>query len=396
MTSGDLPFSFALALRYLRSTRKDAFVSFLSLVAAVGIGLGVAALVLALAALTGMQEALTGEILARTPAIEIELPAALSEGETTDLVRRLASIPEVRSVQQAVVGKGWLVASGRVLPVEITGFSGTAPSQFPGAAGRPEGLYLGDREAARLGIAPASIVTLASPRPTLTPFGPQPRAVNLRLAGLFRSGKSEQEARAALPLDRARALFGAERPLRLFLGLSSLEVAEAVEERLVGDLPPGSRVATWQELNRPLFFALRLEKSVMFVAVSLIVLVAALALVADISLIAANKRREIGLLVSMGSTERTLRAAFCWLGAILGAMGTFGGAAVGSGAAWILDRTRLIRMPGDVYFLDYLPFRVPASDLLLVVGATLAWAIACAWFGAVRVARLDPMTALKV
>ena len=81
-------------------------------------------------------------------------------------------------------------------------------------------------------------------------------------------------------------------------------------------------------------------------------------------------RREIGLLVSMGGTERTLRAAFCWLGALLGAMGTFGGAAVGSGAAWILDRTRLIRMPGDVYFLDYLPFRVPASDLLLVVGAT--------------------------
>ncbi|MBP7589065.1 MAG: ABC transporter permease [Thermoanaerobaculia bacterium] len=395
MTAGNLPFSLALALRYLRSTRKDAFVSFLSVVAAAGIGLGVAAMVLALAALTGMQQALTSEILARTPAVEIQLPSRLAPAAIAKLIERLRQDSAITSVQQALTGKGWIVAGGRVLPVALTGFEGPVPSSFPGAAAKPPGLYLGDREAARLGIAPATIVTIASPRPTLTPFGPQPRSVNLRLAGLFQSGKSEQQARAALPLDRAEVLFGEDRARRLFLGVTHLEAAAGVEERLAAILPAGSRVATWQELNRPLFFALRLEKSVMAVAVSLIVVVAALALVADLSLIAANKRREIGLLVAMGGTTATLRAAFCWLGAMLGGIGTLAGAALGSVAALVLDRARIIRMPGDVYFLDYLPFAVPVRDLAIVVVATLAWALACSWYGASRVARLDPMEALR-
>jgi len=395
VSTGNLPFSLALALRYLRSTRKDAFVSFLSVVAAAGIGLGVAALVLALAALTGMQEALTGEILARTPALEVQLPSRFEPAAVASLVERLRGDPEVTTVQQALTGKGWIVVSGRAMPVEVTGFEGEVPAQFPGAFGKPVGLYLGDREAARLAIAPGTIVTIASPRPTLTPFGPQPRAVNLRLAGLFRSGKSEQRARAALPIARAELLFGTDRPRRLLVGLTSLDASTRVAARLSSIVPEGSRVSTWQELNRPLFFALRLEKSVMFVAVSLIVVVAALALVADLSLIAANKRREIGLLVAMGGSAGTLRAAFCWLGAMLGGIGTLAGAAVGSAAAVILDRARTIRMPGDVYFLDYLPFAVPVLDLAVIVAVTLLWALACSWYGASRVARLDPMEALR-
>ncbi len=395
MSAGNLPFSLALALRYLRSTRKDAFVSFLSLVAAAGIGLGVAALVLALAALTGMQEALTSEILARTPALEVQLPARLGPAAVALLAESLRSDSEVTAVQQALSGKGWIVVSGRAMPVEVTGFEGEVPAQFPGASGEPPGLYLGDREAARLGIAPATIVTIASPRPTLTPFGPQPRAVNLRLAGLFHSGKSEQRARAALPIERAEQLFGADRPRRLLVTLTSLDAAAGVAARLSSRVPEGSRISTWQELNRPLFFALRLEKSVMFVAVSLIVVVAALALIADLSLIAANKRREIGLLIAMGGSAGTLRAAFCWLGAMLGGIGTLAGAAVGSAAAVILDRARLIRMPGDVYFLDYLPFAVPVRDLAVIVAVTLLWALACSWYGASRVAQLDPMAALR-
>ena len=102
MSPGNLPFSLALALRYLRSTRKAAFVSFLSIVAAAGIGLGVAALVLALAALTGMQQALTAEILARTPAVEIQLPPGLTPQAVADVIQRLRSDAEITSVQQAI------------------------------------------------------------------------------------------------------------------------------------------------------------------------------------------------------------------------------------------------------------------------------------------------------
>jgi lipoprotein-releasing system permease protein len=387
-----LPFSFELALRYLRSTRKDAFVSFLSLVAALGIGLGVAALVLALAALTGMQQALRSEILARTPALAV-VPARPEDAEAVRAV--IARQPGIGSVQWTLEGRGWLIASGRAVPVEITGFEGELPLEFPGDDGRAPGLYVGRGTAARLGIGPGSIVTLASPRPTLTPFGPQPRTVTLRLAGRFETGRSEEVARVAVPLDRAVTLFGTGRAKRLLATAGDLEGALEIAERLPAELPPGTRVETWRDLNQPLFFALRLEKSVMFVAVSLIVVVAALALVADLSLVAANKRRELGLLVAMGASGAQLRRAFFWIGGILGGAGALGGALLGAATAWILDRTRALRMPSDVYFLDSLPFDVPVSDMLLVLGVALALALVCATFGAARATRFDPVEALK-
>jgi lipoprotein-releasing system permease protein len=387
-----LPFSVELALRYLKSTRKDAFVSFLSLVAALGIGLGVAALVLALAALTGMQKALRSEILARTPALALT-PARAADLET--IRAALALSPEVTASQLALEGRGWIVASGRAVAVSITGYEGDLPLEFPEVDSREPGLYIGRRTAAQLGVGPGSIVTVASPKPTLSPLGPQPRTVTLRVAGLFTTGRSEEVARVALPLDRAEILLGADRPKRLLVSTRDLDTALALADRLGPELPPGTRLETWRDLNRPLFFALRLEKSVMFVAVSLIVVVAALALVADLSLVAANKRRELGLLVAMGANDRDLKRAFFWIGSILGGAGALGGAAVGAVAAIVLDRTRGIRMPSDVYFLDYLPFSVPVSDMLAVIAVALGLAMLSAVHGARRAIRFDAVEALK-
>jgi lipoprotein-releasing system permease protein len=392
LPSGALPFPIGLALRYLRSTRKDAFVSFLSLVAALGIGLGVAALVIALAALTGMQKALRAEIVARTPALVVTPPRGADIAAAT---AALAAQPEITAVQASIEGRGWIVASGRAVPVVLTGYEGELPDEFPGAEGRAPGLYVGRATAARLGIGPDSIVTVASPRPSLTPFGPAPRTVTLPLAGMFDSGRSEEVARLALPLDRALVLLGDGRPRRLLAATTNLDAAIDVAGRIAGTMPPGTRVETWQDLNRPLFFALALEKSVMFVAVSLIVVVAALALIADLSLVAANKRRELGLLTAMGASATQLRRAFFWIGAFIGGAGALGGALLGVVAALVLDRARAIRMPSDVYFLDYLPFAVPVSDVALVIVVALALALLCAVHGASRAVRFDPITALK-
>ena len=132
----------------------------------------------------------------------------------------------------------------------------------------------------------------------------------------------------------------------------------------------------------------------MFVAVSLIVVVAALALVADLSLIAANKRREIGAAGRHGRQRGDAARAFCWLGAMLGGIGTLGRGRPGLRARrWSSTARALIRMPGDVYFLDYLPFSVPVGDLVVIVAVTLRLALACAVLRRPRVARLDPMAA---
>ncbi len=169
-----------IALRYLRSTRRDAFASFLSAVAAGGLALGVAALVLSLAVISGFQTALRSELLGRTPQIEVELPSGADAQAARDDVRRVGG---VTSAQIQVQGGGWLVDQGKVQPVVLVGFDSRVPRFFPGAAGKAEGLYVPASLAARWGLRPGQALDLVSPKPTLTPLGPQPRVRSIALTG---------------------------------------------------------------------------------------------------------------------------------------------------------------------------------------------------------------------
>jgi lipoprotein-releasing system permease protein len=387
----NLPFPVILALRYLRSTRRDAFASFLSAVAAGGLALGVAALILSLAVISGFQSALRSELLGRTPQIEVELPSGADAAAAREAVRKVAG---VAAVEIQVRGGGWLVERGKVQPVELVGFDGRVPRSFPGAAGRPEGLYVPATLAARWGLKPGSALEVVSPRPTLTPFGPQPRMRSVPLAGTYEGGRTQEEKeRAALPRSIAESLLGtAER--RLDVEAADLDAAIDVADRLSAALPAGSVVRTWKDLNRPLLFALRLEKMVMFVAVSLIVLVASLALVADLALIISSKRPEIGMLGTMGATPAALRQTFVLLGGLVAGFGMVAGTALGVGGAWVMDHYHLLRVPGRVYFLDYVPFLVQPQDLVVVLLLTFGLALASALYAAQRAATLDPVEAL--
>lgn len=387
-----MPFPLLLALRYLRSTRRDAFASFLSAVAAVGIALGVAALILSLAALSGFQALVKDEVLARTPHVEVELPAEADAGAALAAAEAVKGVEAVRSV---VRGRGWVVVAGTVRPAEVVGFEGGVPRSFPGAAGLPAGLYLDDVLTVALGLEPGEPVTLVSPRPTLTPFGPQPRTRSVALAGSFEATRGQEErARVAVPLAVADSLFGRP-PRRLEITTAGLEAAPAVARRLAGTLPAGSTLRTWADINRPLFFVLRLEKAMTFVAVALIVLVAALALVSDLALLIASKRGEIGMLGAMGATPAELSRAFLLLGAMLAGLGLAAGLTFGIGGAWLLDRYRVIDLPGQVYIFDYVPFLVRPTDIVAVTVVTLGLALTFSFYAARRAAGIIPVAALQ-
>jgi lipoprotein-releasing system permease protein len=386
-----LPFAVFIALRYLKSTRKDAFISFLSVAAAGGIALGMAALVLALAALTGFQEALRGEIMERTPEIEVELPMG---GDVAAALEDVGRVEPVATVRRLVKGRGWLMAGGRFRPAEIVGFEGDLPPRFPGATSTGPGLYLSERLALAWGLDPGDVVEVVSSRPTLTPFGPQPRVRRLALTGTFAAGKTEQEERVALPIDEAIRLLGGG-DQRLEIATGDLDRALSVVGELERTLPAGSVVRTWRDLNRALLFALKLEKSLMFVAVFLIVVVAAMSLVSDISLIMASKRAEVGMLGAMGARPEVLQRIFIWLGGLLVCAGAAAGLSAGIGGAWLLDRYRLLSLPDQVYFLDHVPFLVRAPDVAMVLGATVVLTFWCARYAARRAASMDPVEALR-
>jgi lipoprotein-releasing system permease protein len=388
----NLPFPAVIALRYLRSTRRDAFASFLSAVAAGGLALGVAALILSLAVISGFQTALRTELLGRTPQIEVELPpGADAQAARNDVM----GVSGVTSAQIQVRGGGWLVDQGKVQPVEMVGFDGLVPRSFPGAAGKPEGLYVPASLAARWGLKPGQTLDLVSPKPTLTPLGPQPRVRSITLTGTYQSGRTQEEReRAALPRSVAETLLG-NTDRRLDVEAGDLDAALDVAARLPAALPKGSMVRTWKDLNRPLLFALRLEKLMMFVSVSLIVLVASLALVADLALIISSKRPEIGMLGTLGATPAALRQAFVLLGGLVAGIGMLVGTVLGVGGAWVMNRYKLLPVPGRVYFLDYVPFRVEPQDLIVVLLLTLALALASSLYAAQRAAALDPVEALR-
>lgn len=387
----DLPFPLYVALRYLKSTRRDALITFLSATAAGGIALGIAALILALAALTGFQAALREEILARTPQIEIELPPGADREE---VLRSVAGLPGIVDVDLLMRGRGWLLAAGRARPAELIGFDGELPGLFPAASDRAPGLYVGDQLATVWGLAAGDLVEVASTRPTLSPLGPQPRVRRLPLHGTFETGRTEQSARVALPLAQAASLLGAA-DTRLSITAASLEEALRLAPRIEALVPTGAVVRTWQDLNRALLFALRLEKGLMFVAVFLIVVVAAMSLVSDITLILASKLPEVGMLGAMGARPRELQRVFLWLGGSLVAAGTLLGLVVGVGGAWVLDRYRVLSLPSQVYFLDHVPFLVRLADVFWILLATLLLTLGCSLYAAKKAAALHPVEALR-
>ncbi|MFQ5525394.1 MAG: ABC transporter permease [Thermoanaerobaculia bacterium] len=388
ITRSSLPV--VLAGRYLNSGRKDSFVRFLSLVASGGIAVGVAALILALSALAGFQNALRTEILLRTPEIEVRV----EDRQTAEMMKRqLAAEPEVQSAQITASGAGWISHQGSVRPVAILGYEGTVPVVFPGAVGRPNGLYIPRSLAETWMLAPAAVVEVASSRPTLTPLGPQPRVVRLRVSDLFESGVTEQRDRIAVPLVAVEGLFGRSE-YRVLVETGDLDAAVRLARRLREDAPEGVGISSWQDLNQALFFALKLEKTLMFLAVLLIVLVAALALISDIHLIIASKRGEIGILGAMGATPRTITRAFVILGGGLGLSGVALGGAAGVTAAWLLGRYQVIRLPAAVYFLDYVPFKLNPADVALVMATALTVAVVSAALAARAAAALRPVEVL--
>ena len=176
---------------------------------------------------------------------------------------------------------------------------------------------------------------------------------------------------------------------------STLDAAPAVAERLRRQLPAGANVVTYRDLNRALFFALRLEKALMFVGVFLIVLVASQALVSSLALLIASKRRELGMLGTLGLTPRELRRTFLLLGAILAGAGIVIGGGIGCLAAWVLDHYQLIALPEQVYIVDFVPFRLRPADLLPIFLATIVLTLAAARTAGGGATRLCPAEAMR-
>ncbi len=388
-------FVWHVALRYFRSTRADAHIRVLSSLTAGGLAVGTAALVLALAALSGFQNHLLRDLAQHTPALQVKLGGD-ADGAAASLVDRVAAVDGVAAAQELLYARGWLADRTGVWAVEVVGYEKTPPAWIPVEEAAVPGLIVPVSVALRMGLVVGGTARVVSPRPGLTPVGARPRMRTLPVAAIYDSGRAKYEdLPVLLPLEQAAALFaGGDR--RLDLTLAPAADPEHVAADLRAEIPADEgTVTTWRQANRALLFVLRLEKSLVFSAVALIVAVAAFALLAALSLVLSSKRSEVGVLAAMGAPPARLQRLFLALGALLSVGGAGFGGAVGAGVAVLLDRFRVLSLPSDVYIVDYVPFLVRGRDVLVVVTSTIVFTGAASLLSARRASRLDPVEAMR-
>jgi lipoprotein-releasing system permease protein len=384
-----------VALRYLAASRRRAHVALIAAISIIGLAVGVAALIVSLALLSGFQDRIRGQMMERSAHLRISPArgALLADGEKVR--RALRALPGVAQASPAIEGRGWasdVEGTATTVPVR---YRNEAPSTAR-EAGEPRARIAGSL-AARLHAGAGDLIRLTSSRFRLSPIGPIPVTVLLRVEDVRRTGVLERAAEIEVSEETARLLSGiAEGAGAYEARLKAPLEAEAAARAVRAALGPGYRVETWRELNAPLAFALRLEKVVIFVTVALVIVVAALNIVSNIALTVVEKKRDLGVFTSLGAPPGALLRIYVTLGGVIGVIGTAAGVLAGVGLSVAADRFRLVPLPSDVYLLTHVPFAVHPREVAVVAAFALATALAAALLPARAAARLAPGEAIRL
>jgi lipoprotein-releasing system permease protein len=412
-----MPYELQVAVRYLVARRRQAFVSLISLVSTLGVAVGVTALVVALALMTGLQGELRDRMLGSMPHIYV---AKIADGGVADPAKEraeLLKLPHVVGAAPVVIGVALVRAGERTAFVQLKGvdaateatvtelprrmtagrFEGlSAPPNATGDGPRLDGIALGKDLAASLAVRPGDVVTVLTPEGTLTPMGVMPRARSLRVVGIFALGLYEMDsAYAVVDLPVGLRLMGKRYPQYIQLKVDDVNRAHEVAEGIVAAHGAAYQVQDWAQMNQSLFSALQLEKMAVSITIGLIVMVAALNIVASLVLMVMEKSRDIAILKTMGATRRSITIVFMLQGTLIGLAGTIAGVGLGLALSYVLDRYRLVRIPTDVYQIAYVPFAVEPLAVTIVALSALLICFLATIYPSRQAARLDPAEALR-
>ncbi len=405
-----MPFELQIALRYLLAKRRQVFISVISLVSTLGVTVGVMALVIALAMMTGLQQELRDRILGATAHIYVWKTGGLAEYPAE--IARMTQVPGVVAGAPSVLGKALVSTPGGEQFITVKGVDPTferevteiAVAMTGGsldalAAESPDGvpgIVIGHDLAGALGAFVGDPITLLTLQGTLTPMGMQPRMRRFKVVGTFRLGLIEfDSAWGFVSLDTAERVLAGGGVDHLELKVADIYDAPRIADDIMRRLGTGYTASDWSDLNSSLYSALWLEKIGMAIGIGLIVAVAALNIVASLILLVMEKTRDIAILKTMGAASRSIMLIFLIQGLIIGTIGTLVGASLGAGAAQLLDHYRVITIPGDVYQVSYLPFRVLGWDLFSIVAGAIAVCFVATLYPSRQAARLDPAQALR-
>jgi lipoprotein-releasing system permease protein len=377
-----MKFAWFVARRYLMKGRKNSFISIISLVSILGIAIGVAALIIALSLINGFQNDIRDRILSSSAHIMVTDRFGEGFAGFREVNRALEKeFPEVKTIVPVVYGTV-LVKGGardvtgavfRGLDLESKKEPWLAELDFGRLPSGDHELLLGREMALKLSLFAGDSCLVISPQAALSPLGIMPRFRKFRISGIFRSGLYEFDSNTVIAgLGSAQKLFSLKDKVSyLQVNLYDIFSAERIASAMRSRLGARYAVITWKELNQSLYSALRLEKTVLFFTLTLIIVVASLNIVAGLILMVMQKMKDIGILLSYGTSAGQVRKIFFLQGAVIGIIGTALGVILGLGFCHLANRYELIKVPAEIYQVSFVPFHIGFWDLAAVTAISL-------------------------
>ncbi len=408
-------FEWIVALRYLRARRQKSFVSVIAGFSFAGILLGVATLIVVMSVMNGFRQ----ELLDKIVGINGHVFVQATDTPFTDydaVTKRLEAVPGVKLVIPMIEGAAGVSSPFNQSGALVRGITGADLRRLPGIEGHvvqgslddfdhAGGVAIGQRLAESLGLSIGDQVSVLTAKGAQTPFGVAPRIKSYPVTAIFQIGMSEFDSSFVyMPMAEAQSYFnkdGEASVVEVFV--DDPDHMDAVRLKLDRAIERPAVMTDWRQRNKTFFDALNVERNVMFIILTLIVLVAALNIISGLIMLVKDKSSDIAILRTMGASRGSILRIFLIAGASIGVCGTFAGLALGVLVASNIERIRTVLngllhtdlFPSELYFLSHLPSVIQPGDVLAVTGMALALSLLATVYPSWRAANLDPVEALR-
>jgi lipoprotein-releasing system permease protein len=409
------PFEWMLSLRYLRARRKEGFISVIAGFSFLGIMLGVATLIIVMAVMNGFRKELLDKILGINGHLLVQpLESPLTDWQV--VAERLARVEGIRLAAPIVEGQALASSPFNAAGVLVRGIRGADVGKLRSISnnikqgtldGFDEGqaVVIGKRLADQLSLRSGDSITLVAPRGAVTPFGTTPRIKPYKIAAVFEIGMSEYDAAFVfMPIAEAQAYFNrAGDVTAIEVYVDNPDRVDRYRKLATDAAQRPIYMIDWRQRNATFFGALQVERNVMFMILTLIVLVAAFNIISGLTMLVKDKGRDIGILRTMGATQGAIMRIFMITGASIGVNGTIIGLLLGTVVCLNVESIRRFLswltntniFPPELYFLSRLPADMDFSETTAVVIMALTLSLLATLYPAWRAARLDPVEALR-
>ena len=414
-----MSFEFFIGRRYLRTKQKQAFISLITILSIAGVTVGVMALIIVIAVMSGAESDFRSRILG----VESHVILMRHGDPLTEYRRICMDVKNIDGVETAapfVYSQVMLRSANSVSGAVFRGIDPESNGQkIKDARGAPlqyrlkkdqekvpgvlePGIILGKEIAANLGVEENDTVYLVSPMGMLSPAGHMPLMKRFKVVGIFQSGYYEYD-RTLVYIhikDAQKMLRMGDAVTGIGIRVKNIFNADIVAEKIADNLNRKYKnriywAKNWMQMNKNLFAALKLEKAAMFIILTLIVLVAAFNITSTLIMMVMEKTKDIAILKAMGATDKSIRKIFIFKGMVIGFAGTILGMCLGFAGCAALKHYKFIELPEDIYYFTRLPVQLEASDVLVIISAALALCFLATLYPARQASKLDPVEAIR-